>query len=336
MSEHKPDDGYRAVAFEVGDSLEKVNARIRELEARLASPVDILLFCPNCAEQHVDEAKPEVCETCGYKQVGCSCAEFTAWLNPPHKSHRCNYCNHVWRPADAPTNGVAAIQSKGQRDGDVRPRCQAQLAEANANIESLDTALENSAAEGILWIEKTARAEMRADAAEARAEAAETALADRIEHCKNHHSDVAKMRAALEMVEWVYDGTPHIGGQWGNCPWCRNRQPQGHKPNCARQAALTTALRPPHTHYCRHCATRWECKDSNCQAGEVKGCVPEVDVIAPPTAEAEDVCPRCGSLLGYNSHLEQTGETKQEVVIDNAVCPRCEWRSTPAESEVKK
>jgi chromosome segregation ATPase len=38
MTERKEvlDDGYRAVALEVGDSLEKAKARIRELEAQLA------------------------------------------------------------------------------------------------------------------------------------------------------------------------------------------------------------------------------------------------------------------------------------------------------------
>jgi hypothetical protein len=38
MNEQKQalDEGYQAVAFEVGDSLEKANARIRELEAQLA------------------------------------------------------------------------------------------------------------------------------------------------------------------------------------------------------------------------------------------------------------------------------------------------------------
>jgi hypothetical protein len=53
------------------------------------------------------------------------------------------------------------------------------------------------------------------------------------------------------------------------------------------------------------------------------------EVFAALAPEAKDMCPRCGSLLGYDSHLEQTGETKQEVVIDNAVCPRCEWQSPP-------
>lgn len=98
---------------------------------REIDPVDLLLYCPNCFEQHVDEAKPDVCENCGAaevehpkeghdEQVG-GCIAFTAWLNPPHKSHRCNFCNHVWRPADVPTNGVIKLQSKGQRDGSPRP-----------------------------------------------------------------------------------------------------------------------------------------------------------------------------------------------------------------------
>lgn len=87
----------------------------------ITEPVDILLFCPHCGAQHIDEAKPGICETCGQAEPACTCVAFTAWLNPPHKSHRCHSCNHVWRPADVPTNGVAAIQSKGERDGDPKP-----------------------------------------------------------------------------------------------------------------------------------------------------------------------------------------------------------------------
>ena len=100
-------------------------------------PVDLLLYCPNCGAQHIDEAKPDVCETCGNPGPECACSTFTAWLNPPHKSHRCNSCNHVWRPADVPTNGVAAIQSKGQRDGDPKPAAVGDL------IMELTMALEN-------------------------------------------------------------------------------------------------------------------------------------------------------------------------------------------------
>jgi hypothetical protein len=94
-------------------------------------PIDILLFCPYCDEQHIDEAAPEVCEDCGHSGeyhgrelskhpnsecLHCSCGKFNAWLNPPHKSHRCHFCNYVWRPADVPTNGVKAIKTRGVND----------------------------------------------------------------------------------------------------------------------------------------------------------------------------------------------------------------------------
>jgi hypothetical protein len=88
----------------------------------MSEPINLLLYCPNCATQHVDEARPDVCETCGGNQSNCTCAAFTAWLNPPHRSHRCGECNHVWRPSDVPTNGVAQLQTRGERDGSPRPR----------------------------------------------------------------------------------------------------------------------------------------------------------------------------------------------------------------------
>lgn len=88
-------------------------------------PVDLLLWCPNCFEQHVDEAKPDVCEKCGgdenaHPYFGCD--TFEAWLNPSHKSHRCSFCNHVFRPSDVPTNGVLKLTSQGSRDGFAQPR----------------------------------------------------------------------------------------------------------------------------------------------------------------------------------------------------------------------
>lgn len=32
-------------------------------------PLDVLLWCPRCFEQHVDEAKPDICERCGHYQL---------------------------------------------------------------------------------------------------------------------------------------------------------------------------------------------------------------------------------------------------------------------------
>lgn len=67
-------------------------------------PIDMILHCPKCQYMHVDEAEPE-----------------KGWTNPPHKSHLCHECKWVWRPADVPTNGVAAIRTRGEHDSVPRP-----------------------------------------------------------------------------------------------------------------------------------------------------------------------------------------------------------------------
>lgn len=75
---------------------------IRHLEhaARLLhAPVPMLLLCPSCGEQHIDAPEPE-----------------NGWTNPPHKSHLCHNCGEVWRPADVPTTGVRALQTRGKAD----------------------------------------------------------------------------------------------------------------------------------------------------------------------------------------------------------------------------
>jgi rubredoxin len=103
----------------------KYNAQIKELEAicekfeekamcrdssaNQTTPVNLLLFCPECGFQHIDKAQPDSCETCGYDRENCQCEVFTAWLNPPHKKHRCHSCNYVWKPFEFPTNGIPDI-----------------------------------------------------------------------------------------------------------------------------------------------------------------------------------------------------------------------------------
>lgn len=63
----------------------------------MVSVVNMILFCPKCGTQHVDEP----------------CGE---WLNPPHRSHLCAECGTIWRPSDVPTNGVRACISQGKDD----------------------------------------------------------------------------------------------------------------------------------------------------------------------------------------------------------------------------
>lgn len=60
-------------------------------------PIKMILHCPKCHVQHIDEAT-------------------TKWSNPPHRSHQCQHCGTIWRPADVCTEGVATIATKGKHD----------------------------------------------------------------------------------------------------------------------------------------------------------------------------------------------------------------------------
>ena len=88
-------------------------------------PIDILLFCPNCAEQHIDEPQPE-----------------KDWTNPPHKTHECQFCGHLWRPSDVPTNGVLQTTTKGKSDGNPRPRYFATAKDFNDSVAELEAEIE--------------------------------------------------------------------------------------------------------------------------------------------------------------------------------------------------
>lgn len=95
-------------------------------------PLDMVLHCPNCSQQHIDKPdcvfdhfdvpmEPDSDE--GKAQI----AQMQAWerehnwSNPPHRSHLCGVCGFIWRPADVPTNGVAATKTKGKDDTQARP-----------------------------------------------------------------------------------------------------------------------------------------------------------------------------------------------------------------------
>ena len=50
-------------------------------------------------------------------------------------------------------------------------------------------------------------------------------------------AEVAQLRAALDAVEWV-DDSDVDENVWFTCPWCKNDEEDGHKPDCQRQKAL--------------------------------------------------------------------------------------------------
>ena len=82
-------------------------------EAEAKKPIDMVLHCPKCGMQHIDAPEPSMLAGDAAMHGG----EWPdRWTNPPHRSHLCHGCGHIWRPADVPTNGVAAVKTKGKND----------------------------------------------------------------------------------------------------------------------------------------------------------------------------------------------------------------------------
>lgn len=72
-------------------------------------PIDMVLHCPKCGKQHIDAPEPSM--------VGFDAALYggdwpNRWTNPPHRTYLCGGCGHKWRPANVPTNGVAALKKE--------------------------------------------------------------------------------------------------------------------------------------------------------------------------------------------------------------------------------
>ncbi|MCA8226167.1 hypothetical protein [Burkholderia vietnamiensis] len=85
------------------------------IAAHEVAPIDMLLFCPKCGVQHIDAPEEDwKRDANGRMMIGAGYE--TTWSNPPHRSHLCSACGTIWRPADLPTNGVAAIQTHGKAD----------------------------------------------------------------------------------------------------------------------------------------------------------------------------------------------------------------------------
>jgi len=87
-------------------------------------PIDMVLHCPACGKQHIDA--PEECPDEGCPHYGTPHSHPDSWDNPPHRSHLCGMCGYVWRPADVPTNGVAAVKTKGKADSPAVSKAEAQ------------------------------------------------------------------------------------------------------------------------------------------------------------------------------------------------------------------
>ncbi len=67
--------------------LTEEEARLKYLKA--IKPVELILFCPACAERHYDEGE---------------------FATKPHHTHACQCCGFVWRPAIEPTKGIRFLK----------------------------------------------------------------------------------------------------------------------------------------------------------------------------------------------------------------------------------
>lgn len=88
-----------------------------------SAPIDMVLHCPNCGKQHIDEADAPITVLEAVLRANPLAMPAPArWTNPPHRSHQCHYCKgadgmpFVWRPADVLTNGVSAVKTRGKAD----------------------------------------------------------------------------------------------------------------------------------------------------------------------------------------------------------------------------
>lgn len=136
-----------------------------------AEPIDMVLHCPKCGLQHIDEPEPEL----GPNFDGSGDA--LLWPNPPHRSHLCHGCGHIWRPADVPTNGVKAVKTKGKADSPIAAPAPAQPGQEGEPV--LDTAAT------IASLQKRA-AHLEKQLAKARA-APQPATADAVDAARYRH-----------------------------------------------------------------------------------------------------------------------------------------------------
>jgi hypothetical protein len=104
---------------------------------KVGAVVDMVLHCPKCGLQHVDGDESKELSIGGTLESG---TVRVGWDNPPHRSHLCHGCGHIWRPADVPTNGVQAVKTTGNADSPIAtpaPTVQAETGEAQAAINAI-------------------------------------------------------------------------------------------------------------------------------------------------------------------------------------------------------
>ncbi|WP_295986370.1 hypothetical protein [uncultured Variovorax sp.] len=132
------------IAFEPLSALPTPAPTMVDERAKEQMPIDMVLHCPACGLQHIDAPEDAECDG--------EVAQTQGWSNPPHKSHLCHGCGHIWRPADVPTNGVQAVKTTGKADSAIYTRPTLQSLGGDAGVSSASATLERERAEFIAWL----------------------------------------------------------------------------------------------------------------------------------------------------------------------------------------
>jgi hypothetical protein len=106
--------GAAAFSSNFKHSVNVIVERVFEVMFKQMPPIPMVLFCPCCGVQHIDEPGPAT-KWANNDHPPSS----NQWTNPPHRSHLCAACGFIWRPADICTEGVKAIETKGGKDVDI-------------------------------------------------------------------------------------------------------------------------------------------------------------------------------------------------------------------------
>jgi hypothetical protein len=178
----------RSIA-ETDGGMELLAAHIARTIGHDGTPVDMLLFCPMCATQHIDRPEPDPSD----------------WDNPPHRSHKCRACGHQWRPSDAATNGVTAITTSGNCDGTPVPYSDSAYAGDLASLRrNVDAALDSMGSVAVRVREGGGYEDMAASLAVSVAEAMRKI--ENLEHLlSTHEALTGASEADAERYRWLRD-----------------------------------------------------------------------------------------------------------------------------------
>lgn len=105
-------DSY--LAGEISKARDQIVEQRDDLLGHLQQPISMVLHCPRCGAQHIDEEESDADYLHRYRKSVASGATPssipTRWSNPPHKSHLCHICKTIWRPAEVYTVGVESVK----------------------------------------------------------------------------------------------------------------------------------------------------------------------------------------------------------------------------------